>query len=84
MSLEHSPDRQARTRLAASGALSSHPHPHLTRAELAERWRVDAQCITRNWRKLGLRPIKVVGKLLFPLDQIEAVERRRMHGEEEE
>ena len=65
MSLEHSPTRQG-------------GRPHLTRSELADRWNLTSVSITRNYQRLGLKPIRLCGRLLFPLGQVEAVERRQM------
>jgi hypothetical protein len=55
--------------------------PHLTRDELAERFDVNGTTITRNYRKWGLRPIRLAGRLLFPFDQVIELERRAMRGE---
>lgn len=55
-----------------------HPYPHLTTVELAGRWRCTRETISRQYRRWGLRPIRIAGALLFPLDQVEAVERRLM------
>ena len=57
-----------------------HSYPHLTTVELAGRWRCSRETITRRYRQWGLRPISIAGALLFPIDQIEAVE-RRLSGE---
>ena len=65
MSLEHSPARQG-------------GRPHLTRDELAARWDLTPVTITRNYQRLGLKPIRVCGRLLFPMPQVEALERRAM------
>ena len=70
MSIEHSPARQKKT--AAGSALE----PLFTRDELAARWRVQPQHITRNFRKLGLRPVKVGKRCLFPESQILEAEQR--------
>jgi hypothetical protein len=51
-------------------------YPHLTTDELAGRWRCRRETISRQYRKWGLRPIRIAGCLLFPTEQIEAVERR--------
>ena len=56
--------------------------PHLTTIELANRWRCRRETISRRWRKWGFRPIGVAGCLLFPIEQIEAIERKRMIGGE--
>jgi hypothetical protein len=72
MSLEHAPIRGR-----IPGQL------HLTRDELAERWRVQAQWVTRHYAKLGLRTLKVGKRILFSLAQIEEIERRAFEGDEE-
>lgn len=58
-----------------------HGYPHLTTDELASRWRCRRETISRQYRKWGLRPIRIAGALLYPIDQIEAVERRLMIAE---
>ena len=75
MSLEHSPTRHRRE---MGGA---HEPPHLSRTELAERLHLDPVTITRCWRKWGLKPIRLSGRLLFPDDQVRELERRAMSGE---
>ena len=70
MSLEHSPARQGKT--GRPTALE----PLFTRDELAQRWRVTAQHITRHYKKMGLRPIAVGKRRLFPESQIIEAERR--------
>jgi hypothetical protein len=67
MSLEHSPARDRAGRDS---------RPHLTRDEFADRWRVKPQWITKNYARLGFRPLRAGKRLLFSLDQIEAYERR--------
>jgi hypothetical protein len=69
VSLEHSPARQEKS---AGGALE----PLYTRDEVAARWRVQPQHITRNYARLGLRPIRVGKRQLFTESNIIAVERR--------
>ena len=54
------------------------PFPHLTTDELAARWRCTVFTISAKYRGLGLRPIRVGKRLLFPLVQVEEVERRSM------
>jgi hypothetical protein len=71
MSLEHSPTWQATPAF----------HPHLTRAQLAERLHLDAVTVTRRWRAWGLRPIRLSGRLLFPEAQVRELESRAMRGE---
>lgn len=57
------------------------PSPHLTTDDLAARWHSTKFTISRKYRLLGLRPIRVGKRLLFPVDQVEAAERRSMVGE---
>ena len=38
----------------------------------------DARHRHRNYAKLGLKPIRVCGRLLFPMPQVEALERQTM------
>lgn len=66
MSLEHSPARQGHL----------HHRPHLFTEELAERWGVNTTTISRIYAKLGLKPIRVGKRLLWSLEQIEAVEKQ--------
>jgi hypothetical protein len=61
---------------AAKPAHEPHSYPHLTTDELAGRWRCRRETISRQYRKWGLRPIRIAGCLLFPTKQIEDVERR--------
>jgi hypothetical protein len=56
-------------------------HPHLTTEELAARWRCTIITISAKYRGLGLRPIRIGKRLLFPLAQVEEAERRSMGGE---
>jgi hypothetical protein len=69
MSIEHNPVRQRKDH-------SSALEPLLTRDELAQRWRVTKQHITRNYKKMGLRPIAVGKRRLFPESQVIEAERR--------
>jgi hypothetical protein len=56
----------------------STPFPHLTTAELAARWRCTVFMISNKYRKLGLKPIRVGKRLLWPIEQVERVERESM------
>lgn len=49
--------------------------PHLTMRELARRWHQHPVNISKTWKQLGLRPIKIGRRLLFPIEQIEEYER---------
>ena len=57
------------------------PFPHLTTAELAARLRCTRETISRSYRRWGLVPIRIAGSLLWPLTQVEDLERRAMSGE---
>jgi hypothetical protein len=54
------------------------PRPHLFGEELCRRWGINASTLSRTYRKLGLRPIKLGKKLLFPLNQVEEAEANHM------
>ncbi len=71
------PAEQASPYGAADLKLKS-PYPHLTTGELAARWRCTVFTISAKYRSLGLRPIRVGKRLLFPIAQIEEVEARSM------
>ena len=58
-----------------------YPFPHITTRELAARLRCRPETISRQYRRWGLRPIRIAGSLLWPLDQIEDLERRSMVGD---
>jgi hypothetical protein len=49
----------------------------LTRDELATRWHVTEQHVTRHYAKMGLRPVRIGKRCLFPESQIIAAERRQ-------
>lgn len=55
--------------------------PHLTTEDLAARWHCTKFTISKKYRLLGLRPITVGKRLLFPVGQVEEAERRSMVGE---
>ena len=54
---------------------------HLTMDELARRWRRTRKTIERHYARWGLRPLRLGGRLLFPLPQVIEVEQRAMRGE---
>jgi hypothetical protein len=54
---------------------------HLTMEELALRWRRKRKTIERHYARWGLRPLRLGGRLLFPLQQIIEVEQRAIRGE---
>ncbi len=71
MSLEHSPARGQKR-----AAPSPFAYTLLTRDELAERLHVTSVTVTRRYRRWGLRPLRIAGRVLFPSNQIEAFEKR--------
>ena len=75
MSLDHSPARQK------NRAPSPFGYELLTRQELAARLHVTATTVTRKYRKWGLRPLRLGGRLLFSIDHITDLEARAMRGE---
>lgn len=48
---------------------------HLTPQQLAARWQISEKTLER-WRRRGIGPgfLRVVGRVLYPLDQVEACE----------
>ena len=77
MSLEHSPARQRKSSAASTPTLD----PLFTREELAQRWRTTPVSISRKYRKLGLKPMRATGRLLFFASNILEVERRSADGD---
>jgi len=62
----------------AAARAPPYPFPHITTEELAARWRVSRFSISSRYLSWGLRPIRIGRRLLWPIDQIEACERRFM------
>jgi hypothetical protein len=54
--------------------------PHLTVKELAARLNCVDRTVRRNYQRWGLKPIAITGMLLFPLPQVEDLERRAVEG----
>ena len=54
---------------------------HLTMDELARRWRRKRKTIERHYSQWGLRPLRLGGRLLFPMSQVTEVEQRAIRGE---
>ena len=83
MSLEHSPIRQrgpGRPRRADTPQPPPQPPVFVTREQLAMRWHCSPHTITRNARKLGIRPTYINGRWLAALAEVERVERERTAG----
>jgi hypothetical protein len=78
-SLEHSPARQRNGPASAGGGLER----LWTREEIAARYRVTPTWVTRNWHKLGLRPMRVGKRQLTPESQLAAADRRALRISEE-
>lgn len=50
----------------------------LEQSELANRWRISARTLERwRWRKTGPSYIKLGGKVVYSIEDVEAYERRR-------
>jgi hypothetical protein len=81
MSLEHSPTRQRKGPASATGGSLERLW---TREEIAARYRVTPTWVTRNWGKLGLRPMRVGKRQLTPESQLEAADRRALRISESE
>lgn len=72
MSLEHSPARERKSGFA---------YDLLSRDELAARLHTTPTTVTRSYARWGLRPLKIAGRVLFPSDQVAALEQRLIDGE---
>ena len=56
-------------------------HEHLVQAELAQRWRISARTLERwRWLKLGPAYLKVGGRVVYSLEDIEAYEAAQRRG----
>ena len=75
--------RQARTASSSSVKPPIFPYKLLRRDEVAERLRTTAITVTRNYRKWGLRPIRIAGHILFKSDEILALEAKLQESGEE-
>jgi hypothetical protein len=54
---------------------------HLTTLELALRWNMSPRTLERwRWTGEGPRYIKLVGRILYRLEDVEAFEHARLHG----
>ena len=80
MSFEHIRARQRKGSESAESSLER----LWTREEIAARYRVTPTWVTRNWGKLGLRPMRVGKRQLTPESQLEAADRRALGVSESE
>lgn len=55
-------------------------HDLLSRDQLAERWHVSTQFVTRRYAKLGLIPVVIGNRVLFRMDNVLEVEKRNTRG----
>ncbi len=64
---------------AMRGELAMEKSMHLTPRQLAQRWQLSEKTLER-WRTQGTGPIfmKLVGRVLYPLKHIEALEAKRI------
>lgn len=62
-------------------APGEHVIRHLHQAELAERWRVSARTLERwRWQRQGPRYIKIGGRVVYTLRDVEAFEAQQARG----
>jgi predicted site-specific integrase-resolvase len=56
---------------------------HLNQVELSRRWKISPRTLER-WRWLGLGPryLKVVGRVVYRLEDIEEYEAKKLHDGE--
>jgi hypothetical protein len=78
MSLEHSPARQGKhAQQSDAPALKR----LLTRDEVAARYRVKPEWVTRNYRRLGWRTIRYGKRVLFSEESLAESDARALAGE---
>ena len=52
---------------------------HLTQIELAKRWRISPRTLERwRWQKLGPQYLKVGGRVVYRLEDVEAFEAAKL------
>ena len=53
----------------------------MTERELAERWKMSVRTL-QNWRWMGQGPryLKIGARVLYPLEEVETYEARRLHA----
>ena len=58
---------------------------HLTQSQLAERWGLKPNTLRDwRWKKRGPQFVKLGGKVVYPLDEVERYEQRLTGGEDPE
>jgi hypothetical protein len=54
---------------------------HLTQCELARRWRMSERTLERwRYQQIGPRYLKIVGHVIYSVDDVEAYEARQKRG----
>lgn len=54
---------------------------HLNQVELSRRWKISPRTLERwRWQKVGPRYLKVGGRVVYRLEDIEAFEREHIHS----
>jgi hypothetical protein len=63
------------------GAVRRPDHAHLTQLELADRWRLSGRTLEK-WRhtRRGPRYLRVGGRILYPIEEVEAYEAEHLRG----
>lgn len=55
------------------------PIKHLNQIELSRRWRISSRTLERwRWRRQGLRYLKIGGRVVYRLEDVEAFEVAKM------
>ncbi|MGG7565007.1 helix-turn-helix transcriptional regulator [Rhodovulum sp. DZ06] len=53
---------------------------NLTQDQLAARWAISPRTLEQwRWRGVGPRYLKIGGRVIYPLDEVEAYEAARLH-----
>jgi hypothetical protein len=75
------PQSAAIYRAASGSAIPDRPIRHLNQVELSRRWSISPRTLER-WRWLGQGPqyLKIGGRVVYRLDDIEAYEAQQLHS----
>lgn len=80
--MPETPLRQAATSAACTQPPADRPTRHLNQVDLSRRWNISPRTLER-WRWLGQGPryLKIGGRVVYRLDDIEQYEAERLRGE---
>ena len=70
--------KRGRPRIHETAPAPPGPVVFLTREQLAERWHLKPNTISKNYRKLGIKKIELNGRWLCALSNVEEIERKKI------